>query len=92
MPEPATSIQPVRPQSEQPSPSQTKQETATPSEGSVNGKKSVESLIRRSSPKSARIIASSVPFRSASVIPSSTARPSTWWKYGMCVASAVSRR
>ena len=26
------------------------------------------------------------------MIPSSTARPSAWWKVGVCVASGVSRR
>ena len=35
---------------------------------------------------------SRVPLRSASVIPSSTASPSTWWNIGVCVASGVSRR
>ena len=46
----------------------------------------------RRSPNSALAIASSVPLRSANVIPSSTTRPSTWWNTGRCVASGVSRR
>jgi hypothetical protein len=35
--------------------------------------------------------ASSVPLRSASVMSSSTHRPSTWWNCGVCVASESRR-
>ena len=60
--------------------------------GSTNGKNAGPRRTRRSSPNSAFAKASSVPFRSANVMPSSTASPSTWWNTGECVASAVSRR
>ena len=33
-----------------------------------------------------------VPLRCANDSPSSTARPSTWWNMGLCVASTSSRR
>jgi hypothetical protein len=59
--------------------------------GSVNGKKPVRRRSSRSRPNIARANSSSVPFRSASVMPSSTARPSIWWNIGVCVAS-LSRR
>ena len=48
-------------------------------------------LRTHTSPMQARAKASSVPLRSASVMSSSTARPSTWWNIGVCVAS-LSRR
>ena len=68
-----------------------KQEMSTSTLGSVKGKKCGRRRISRSGPKIARANASSVPFRSASVMSSSTARPSTWWNCGVCVAS-LSRR
>ena len=66
-------------------------ETSTSTLGSVNGKKCGRRRTSRSSPKIARANASSVPLRSASVMSSSTASPSTWWNCGVCVAS-LSRR
>ena len=60
-------------------------------DGSVKGKKLVR--IRTSRwPKMALAKSSIVPRRSASVMPRSTASPSTWWKTGVCVASSGSRR
>jgi phenylalanyl-tRNA synthetase beta chain len=47
-------------------------------DGSVNGKKCGRRRTWRSGPKIARANASSVPLRSASVMSSSTARPSIW--------------
>ena len=60
-------------------------------DGSVKGKKLVRIRTSRL-PKIALAKSSIVPRRSASVIPRSTARPSTWWKTGVCVASSGSRR
>ena len=82
IPAPPISIQPECLQVRQPSPSQIPQETSGSIDGSVNGKKCVRKRTRRSSPKIARITCSSVPLRSASVRPLSTARPSNWWKIG----------
>ena len=61
-------------------------------DGSVNGKKLVRIRTSRVPPKIALAKSSIVPRRSASVMPRSTARPSTWWKTGVCVASSGSRR
>src|SRR4051812_40452867 len=77
-PAPPISSQPLYLQVRQPEPPQIPQETSGSIDGSVNGKKCVRNRTRRSGPKSARITWSSVPFRSASVIPASTARPSNW--------------
>ena len=56
--------------------------TASSAPGSTNGKNAGPSFVSRSSPNSALATASSVPFRSANVIPSSTTSPSTWWNTG----------
>ena len=69
-----------------------KQVTSNSTEGSVNGKKLVRMRTSRVGPKSCRKKCSTVPFRSASVIPWSTTRASTWRNVGECVASGVSRR
>jgi hypothetical protein len=66
--------------------------TSNSTEGSVNGKKLVRIRTSRSGPKSARKKCSTVPWRSASVMPRSTARHSNWRNVGECVASGVSRR
>src|SRR5207253_9408382 len=81
-PAPPISIQPEYLHVRQPAPPQIPHETSGSIEGSVNGKKCVRKRTRRSGPYRARMTCSSVPFRSASVIPSSTARPSNWWKIG----------
>ena len=69
--------------------SQLKQATSSSTLGSVNGKKCGRRRTSRSSPKTARANASSVPWRSASVMSSSTARPSSWWNCGVCVRVVV---
>ena len=76
MPHPSSSIQPF-PQTGQPTPSQRMHVTASSAPGSTNGKNAGPSFVCRSLPNSARATASSVPFRSAKVIPSSTTSPST---------------
>ena len=58
----------------------------------MNGKKLGRSRVSDSGPNMARANASNVPFRFAIVRPSSTARPSTWWNTGVCVASSSSVR
>ena len=73
-------------------PPQRKQETSTCTLGSVKGKKSGRNRVSRSGPKIARANSSSVPFRSARVMSVPTARPSTWWKIGLWVASKGSER
>jgi hypothetical protein len=73
-------------------PSQRKQLTPICAPGSTNGKYDGVNRIRRRPPNSPFTIASSVPFRSAKVIPSSTTRASTCVNTGRWVASAVSRR
>src|SRR5262249_21003665 len=78
MPAPPSSIQPLNLHVRQPTPPQTPQDTSGSIDGSVNGKKCVRNRTRRSSPKSTRITWRSVPLRSESVIPRSTARPSNW--------------
>ena len=60
-----------------PTPSHLKHDTPTSHPGSTNGKYAGPSRTRRRSPNRAFATASSVPFRSANVMPSSTARPST---------------
>ncbi len=72
-------------------PEQRKQETSTSTLGSVNGKKWGRIRTSRSGPKIARAKVSSVPCRSASVIPVPTARPSIWLNIGVWVASESRR-
>ena len=60
--------------------------------GSVNGKNDGRRRVRASGPKIACAKWSSVPLRLAIVRPLSTARPSTWWNTGVCVASSSSVR
>ena len=76
-PTPSSSIQPL-PHTLQPTPSHTKHETPT-SRARLHERevRRARAARRRVSPNSAFAIASSVPFRSANVMPSSTARPST---------------
>ena len=74
-----------------PVPSHWKQETSNSTLGSVKGKKCGRIRALRAPPKIARSISSSVPCRSASVIPSPIASPSTWWNIGLWVASESRR-
>jgi hypothetical protein len=91
------SIQPEPLHSEQSEPfflpeaSQAKQDTSTSTLGSVNGKYPARSRTRWRLPKIARANSCSVPCRSASVIRSSTASPSTCVNMGVCVASESRR-
>ena len=66
--------------------------TSTSADGSVKGKNEGRRRVRDVSPNMARAKASRVPLRCAIVIPLSTARPSTWWNTGVCVASSSSVR
>ena len=59
--------------------------------GSVYGKKLGRSRTF-TSPNSSRSIASNVPFRSASVMPSPTTSPSNCWNIGVWLRSRLSRR
>src|SRR2546427_753633 len=92
MPEPRISSQPPCLQSRQPSPRQTKHSTSTSAEGSVNGKKDGRKRMRERGPNISRANSSSVPLRSAMVMPRSTASPSTWWNIGECDMSAAARQ
>jgi hypothetical protein len=99
IPEPRISIQPTplqsgsrEPSGSFPLPPQRKQETSTSTLGSVKGKNPGRKRVSRSGPKIPRASSSSVPFRSASVMSSPTASPSTWWKIGLWVASKGSER
>ena len=60
--------------------------------GSVKGKYDGRNRVVIPSPNIAVAKWSSVPLRWAKVMPSSTTRPSTWWKTGECVASYSSVR
>ena len=98
MPAPPTSIQPIplqrlqrSPPASSPLPSHWKQETSNSTLGSVKGKKWGRIRALRPAPKIALSISSSVPCRSASVIPSPIASPSTWWNIGLWVASESRR-
>ena len=73
-------------------PRQTKHCRSTSALGSVNGKYDGRSRVTRPSPNIAAAKWSSVPLRSAIVMPSSTTRPSTWPNTGVCVASSSSVR
>src|SRR2546428_11227235 len=92
MPAPITSIHPVPLQTRQPDPSQKTHDTSTSAPGSTNGKKLGRSRVFVFSPKNLLWNRSSVPFRSANVMPSSTTRHSTWWNIGEWVGSNASRR
>ena len=85
MPQPPHSTQPAPP-------FLSANHTSTSADGSVNGKKCGRIRVRASGPNSARANASSVPRRCAMDRPRSTARPSTWWKTGVWVASSSSVR
>jgi hypothetical protein len=65
---------------------------STSADGSVNGKYDGRNLVVMPSPNMASANRSSVPLRCAIVSPRSTARPSTWWNTGVCVASSSSVR
>src|SRR5581483_5434454 len=91
-PAPPISIQPECLHVAQPPPPQMKQVTSNSTDGSVNGEWRVRMRTSRSAPNSARKNCSTVPCRSASVMPWSTARHSPCRKIGECVASGVSRR
>ncbi len=92
MPQPPISSQPLPEQIRHPRPSQNTQLKANSALGSVKGKKSGRKRMWQSGPNSSRASTSSVPRRSAKVMPSSTSSPSSWWKVWLCVASTVSRR
>ena len=67
-------------------------QTSNSADGSVNGKYDGRQRVTASAPNSERARWSRVPRRWAIVSPRSTARPSTWWKTGVCVASSSSVR
>ena len=58
----------------------------------MNGKYDGRQRVRVSRPNIAVAKWSSVPLRSATVMPSSTTGPSTWWKTGVWVWSSSSVR
>ncbi len=92
MPQPPSSIHPVREHTRQPSPPQKMQLTASSADGSVKGKKSGRKRVRIvSSPNSARTNVSMVPNRSPSVMPRSTASASIWWNTGELRGRRASR-
>ena len=91
-PAPRTSIQPVPLQSLQPLPPHWKQDTSTSTEGSVNGKYEGLNRVLVYSPKIFFTNTSSMPWRSQSVMPSSTTSPSIWENMGECVASSSERK
>ena len=92
MPQPPSSIQPVHWHVRQPTPPQIPQVMSNSADGSVNGKYEGRSRDEIALPKYAEVNSSSVPARSVNEMPRSTTRPSIWWKTGMWLASAVSRR
>jgi hypothetical protein len=99
MPQPAISTQPCErhtrqgaPPGSADAPRHTWHSIDTSADGSVNGKKSGRSRVRRPSPNMASTNARIAPRRSAMVRPSSTARHSIWWNTGLCVASSASLR
>ena len=89
IPAPMISIQPEPEHGRQrravrvsPVPLQNTHDTATSTPGSTNGKNVGPNRIFVSGVKRRREKAASVPLRSANVTPSSTVRPSIWWKTG----------
>ena len=91
-PAPSTSIQPVPLHKEQPLPWHWKQLTSTSTDGSVNGKYEGRRRVVTFFPNIFFTSWSSIPFKSHSVIPLSTTRPSICVNIGECVASSSERK
>ena len=91
IPAPRISIQPVPLQSLHPLPPHSKQLQSTSTDGSVNGKYEGRSLVVVPSPYTFLTKTSSMPFKSQSVIFSSTTSPSICENIGECVASSSER-
>src|SRR5437763_5088336 len=92
MPEPPSSIHPLCLQMRHALPPQNGHDRYTSALGAVNGKNDGWKRVFTDEPNSALHMWSSVPFRSLNVMLVSTARHSSWWNIGECVASAASRR